>query len=82
MGRETFGTRFKHARSLSGFTQNEAATAIAVHSQTISEWERDVLVRLPPAEILRKASVALGVHFMWLAFGEGKPPRRSDVRAS
>lgn len=80
-GRGTFGQRVKYIRELRGLTQRELADLIGVHSQTISEWERDTLSSLPPAELLREAAEKLRIAFMWFAFGDGKPPAR-EPRAS
>jgi transcriptional regulator with XRE-family HTH domain len=81
MGRDSFGRRFRLARVLRELTQRQAAELIGVHAQTISEWERDTLSSLPPAELLRTASEKLRVPFMWLAFNEGRAPTR-ETRAS
>lgn len=79
MSGNTFGARFKYARTLRSRTQSDVADEIGVHSQTVSDWERDVLSGLPPAELMRAAADALDVDFLWLAFDEGKAPRRERV---
>lgn len=70
---ETIRTRFKQARQASGYTQREAAPHFGVDTGTVSRWERgETPITLPTLET---AASLFGANRVWLAFGEGEPPR-------
>lgn len=60
----TFGQKLKDARLKAGFTQEEAATRLAVSRQAVSKWEGDK--GLPDIENLKAISQLLGVSLDYL----------------
>ena len=58
MEEKTFGERLKKLRKEANITQNDFADKLLVHSQTVSRWERGIVV--PSAKKLAAIAAALG----------------------